>query len=64
MPDDVHEPEINWQEECMKARQVSECYRQLYMEAMANLADMRVSFSMMQRNTNKQGGDDAQFPRS
>jgi len=49
MPDDVREPTVNWQDECMKAQRVADCFRQLYLEAMAQLADLRVSFTLAQQ---------------
>jgi len=52
-------PPIDWQEECKKAQRVGECFRSLYMEAMANLADLRVSLTLMQQEK-----DHAELPRS
>jgi hypothetical protein len=52
-------PPIDWQEECKKAQSAAQCFRQLYMEAMANLADLRVSLTLMQQEK-----DNAELPRS
>jgi len=61
MPDDArYEPlPIDWQEECKKAQRVGECFRQLYMEAMAQLADLRVSFTIAQQEKSN-----AELPRT
>jgi len=51
MPDGTeHEPpQTDWQAECTKAQRAAECFRQLYLDAMAQLADMRVNFTLAQQ---------------
>jgi hypothetical protein len=51
VPDGSEEPKIDWQAECFKARQTSDCFRQLYLEAVAHVADLRVELTLRRRDT-------------